>query len=316
MRRRRRGWAHSIRCSPSPCRTPASRMPAIRSSCASSTWTATAMAPSIETVDVRVTAPATGDAEVLRLVGDRPEHRRVRRLHRDRRRTRPRPIARCRSSAMPRSTPPTSIRPTLPTRPRPTRWSIPSVWYSIPRPARRSTARACASSTTPPACRRRCSATTASAAIPSEMVTGQLVTDQGGTQYSLPAGVFRFPLVAPGNYRLEVLPPAQPRIPLAAHDRRSADAAGRAVSACSRVRSASLSWSPRRRRSRSTCRSIPPASRCCCARRAGQQIATTGDFVQYTLTLAERERDRRVHQRAGGRPAAGRRALSARARCA
>jgi hypothetical protein len=42
---------------------------------------------------------------------------------------------------------------------------------------------------------------------PSEMVTGQPVTDQGGTQYSMPAGVFRFPLVAPGNYRLEVLPP-------------------------------------------------------------------------------------------------------------
>jgi hypothetical protein len=48
---------------------------------------------------------------------------------------------------------------------------------------------------------------------PSEMVTGQAVTDQGGTQYQLPAGVFRFPLVAPGNYRLEV------------HDRRIAGAA-------------------------------------------------------------------------------------------
>ena len=36
----------------------------------------------VETVDVRVTARATGDAEVLRLVGDRTEYRRVRRLHR------------------------------------------------------------------------------------------------------------------------------------------------------------------------------------------------------------------------------------------
>ena len=61
------------------------------------------------------------------------------------------------------------------------------------------------------------------------MVTGQTVTDQGGTQYSMPAGVFRFPLVAPGNYRLEVRAAGQLRLPLAAHDRRSADAAERAV---------------------------------------------------------------------------------------
>ena len=43
---------------------------------------------------------------------------------------------------------------------------------------------------------------------PSEMLTGSPVTDGGGTVYTLPAGVFRFPLVAPGNYRLEVDPPA------------------------------------------------------------------------------------------------------------
>ncbi len=43
---------------------------------------------------------------------------------------------------------------------------------------------------------------------PSEMLTGSPVTDGGGTVYILPAGVFRFPLVAPGNYRLEVDPPA------------------------------------------------------------------------------------------------------------
>jgi uncharacterized repeat protein (TIGR01451 family) len=43
---------------------------------------------------------------------------------------------------------------------------------------------------------------------PSEMLTGSPVTDAGGTVYTLPAGVFRFPLVAPGNYRLAVDPPA------------------------------------------------------------------------------------------------------------
>jgi uncharacterized repeat protein (TIGR01451 family) len=43
---------------------------------------------------------------------------------------------------------------------------------------------------------------------PSEMLTGAPVTDAGGTTYTLPAGVFRFPLVAPGSYRLAVDPPA------------------------------------------------------------------------------------------------------------
>ena len=43
---------------------------------------------------------------------------------------------------------------------------------------------------------------------PSEMLTGSPVTDGGGTVYTLPAGVFRFPLVAPGSYRVEVDPPA------------------------------------------------------------------------------------------------------------
>jgi uncharacterized repeat protein (TIGR01451 family) len=43
---------------------------------------------------------------------------------------------------------------------------------------------------------------------PSEMLTGSPVTDAGGTVYTLPAGVFRFPLVAPGNYRLAVDAPA------------------------------------------------------------------------------------------------------------
>ena len=43
---------------------------------------------------------------------------------------------------------------------------------------------------------------------PSEMLTGSAVTDAGGTVYTLPAGVFRFPLVAPGSYRLEVDAPS------------------------------------------------------------------------------------------------------------
>ena len=45
-------------------------------------------------------------------------------------------------------------------------------------------------------------------AYPSSVVTGQSVTDAGGTVYDFPPGDYRFPFVAPGNYRLVVEPPA------------------------------------------------------------------------------------------------------------
>lgn len=45
-------------------------------------------------------------------------------------------------------------------------------------------------------------------AYPSSVVTGQSVTDAGGTTYSFPPGDYRFPFVAPGSYRLVFEPPA------------------------------------------------------------------------------------------------------------
>lgn len=45
-----------------------------------------------------------------------------------------------------------------------------------------------------------------SATYPSTVITGQTVTDSGGTVYSYPPGDYRFPLVAPGTYRLLVQP--------------------------------------------------------------------------------------------------------------
>ncbi len=42
---------------------------------------------------------------------------------------------------------------------------------------------------------------------PAEVITGEPVTDSGGTVYQLPDGVYRFPLVVSGSYRLEVEPP-------------------------------------------------------------------------------------------------------------
>ncbi len=43
---------------------------------------------------------------------------------------------------------------------------------------------------------------------PSTIVTGSVVTDSGGTLFYMTQGGFRFPLVAPGNYRLDVTLPA------------------------------------------------------------------------------------------------------------
>lgn len=45
-------------------------------------------------------------------------------------------------------------------------------------------------------------------AYPSSVITGQSVTDAGGTTYNFPPGDYRFPFVAPGTYRLIVQPPA------------------------------------------------------------------------------------------------------------
>ena len=120
---------------------------------------------------------------------------------------------------------------------------------------------------------------------PSEMVTGQLVTDQGGTQYSLPAGVFRFPLVVPGNYRLEVIPPASHAFP---SQRTIADLQS-LPDAPYRLQPGSFGQPFVVTAAPAVAVDLPldSASDTLQLRKtAGQQIATTGDFVQYTLTLA------------------------------
>ena len=44
--------------------------------------------------------------------------------------------------------------------------------------------------------------------FPAELVSGQSVTDSGGQLYDFGSGEYRFPVVPPGNYRLEFLAPA------------------------------------------------------------------------------------------------------------
>jgi uncharacterized repeat protein (TIGR01451 family) len=119
---------------------------------------------------------------------------------------------------------------------------------------------------------------------PSEMITGQPVTDQGGTQYSLPAGVFRFPLVAPGDYRLEVEPPGNHSFP----SQRTIADLQTLPGAPFRLQPGSYGQSFVVTDAPATAVDVPldPTSSTLLLRKsAGQQIATTGDFVQYTLTL-------------------------------
>ncbi|GAA4003674.1 DUF11 domain-containing protein [Sphingomonas humi] len=44
--------------------------------------------------------------------------------------------------------------------------------------------------------------------FPATVTSGGIVTDSAGRTYKLPVGGFRFPVVAPGNYQLKIVPPA------------------------------------------------------------------------------------------------------------
>ncbi len=119
---------------------------------------------------------------------------------------------------------------------------------------------------------------------PNEMVTGQTVTDQGGTQYSMPAGVFRFPLVAPGTYRLEVLPPGSYSFP----SQRTIADLQTLPNAPFRLQPGSFGQNFIVAAAPAVAVDLPldaNESVLVLRKTAGQQIATTGDFVQYTLTL-------------------------------
>jgi uncharacterized repeat protein (TIGR01451 family) len=119
---------------------------------------------------------------------------------------------------------------------------------------------------------------------PNEMVTGQAVTDQGGTQYTLPAGVFRFPLVAPGTYRLEVLPPGSYTFP----SQRTIPDLQTLPAAPYRLQPGSFGQVFVTTAAPAVAVDVPldPIGETLVLRKtAGQQIASTGDFVQYTLTL-------------------------------
>lgn len=119
---------------------------------------------------------------------------------------------------------------------------------------------------------------------PSEMVTGESITDAGGTTYSLPAGVFRFPLVTPGNYRLEVDPPSGHVFPTALDVGQLAQTPGAPfrLSDGSFGRPFAIESMP------TVAIDVPvdPApTQLFMQKSTPTTVAAVGDFVQYTLTV-------------------------------
>jgi uncharacterized repeat protein (TIGR01451 family) len=119
---------------------------------------------------------------------------------------------------------------------------------------------------------------------PSTMTTGQPVTDSGGTVYSLPPGVFRFPLVAPGQYRLEVTPPLSHSFP-----------SRRTIADLNQLPGGPFRLQPGSFRNNFSAVS-PPAvaidvpvdpsdARLFLQKTTVTTLAAPGDFVQYTLTV-------------------------------
>ncbi|HVF17539.1 MAG TPA: OmpA family protein [Steroidobacteraceae bacterium] len=119
---------------------------------------------------------------------------------------------------------------------------------------------------------------------PAEMVTGTNVTDAGGTVYSLPPGVFRFPLVAPGSYRIEVVPPAGHAFPSSLEVQKLGQLSGAPfrLSAASFGTSFAIDAPP------AVAIDVPidpAATQLFMQKTTPTSVAAIGDFVQYTLIV-------------------------------
>ena len=118
---------------------------------------------------------------------------------------------------------------------------------------------------------------------PAEVVTGSPVTDAGGTVYSLPAGVFRFPLVTAGDYRVEVDPPAGRAFP----SKKTAAELSQVSGGPFRINDASfgaafIANAP------AIALDIPvdaAATQLFMRKSTTTTVASIGDFVQYTLSI-------------------------------
>ncbi len=119
---------------------------------------------------------------------------------------------------------------------------------------------------------------------PSEMLTGAAVTDSGGTVYTLPTGVFRFPLVEPGSYRIEVDPPAGHAFPSAL----SMTELGQAPGGPFRLQAGSFGNAFPAEGPTAVAVDVPvdaAPSQLFMQKSTTATVAAVGDFVQYTLSV-------------------------------
>lgn len=119
---------------------------------------------------------------------------------------------------------------------------------------------------------------------PAEILTGSPVTDAGGTVYTLPAGVFRFPLVTPGQYRLEVTPPAGHAFPSAL----SIDELSQVPGGPFRVGSGSFGDVFTAAGPVAVAVDVPvdaAPTQLFMQKSASANVAAIGDFLQYTLSV-------------------------------
>lgn len=129
-------------------------------------------------------------------------------------------------------------------------------------------------------------------AYPSSVITGQSVTDSGGTTYNFPPGDYRFPFVAPGTYRLIVQPPAPFTAPSASNPadlasfRRPDDGLPFEISGASYGNPFTLN-SPAPVRV-----DIPvdqPGLPLILRKTTSTQVAVPGDVIQYRIEVANRD---------------------------
>ena len=128
---------------------------------------------------------------------------------------------------------------------------------------------------------------------PSEIITGQSVTDAGGTVYALPAGVFRFPLVAPGDYRVAVVPPAGHAFPSTLSVAELAQTPG----APYRLNAGSFGGVFAADAAPAVAVDVPldaAATQLFMQKSTMTAVAAIGDFVQYTLTVENTSRNAAV----------------------
>jgi uncharacterized repeat protein (TIGR01451 family) len=121
-------------------------------------------------------------------------------------------------------------------------------------------------------------------AYPAELTTGATVTDAGGTAYSLPPGTYRFPIVAPGNYRVEVEPPPGYAFPssLEATEIQEAPGGPYRLNAGSWARDYAVA-TPVEAATDLPLDAI--ATDLFVQKRASAAVAAIGDFLQYTITI-------------------------------